>query len=66
MGISNLITHTYKDYINIALKFGKDKKYRSSKSKKNLQKQNLIFNEKKSIDDWDNMLQKMFNEYYYI
>ena len=66
MGISNLITHTYKDYINIALKCGKDKKYRSSISKKILQKQNLIFNEKKSIDDWDNMLQKMFNEYYYI
>lgn len=59
MGIDDCIVNNYEDYVELALKLTENKEYYKEISNKINKCKHMIFEEKKSIDDWSNILQKL-------
>lgn len=53
MGLKDLITYNKNDYVELALKFVKDKDYKFEIEDKIIKNNHLLFNDKESINDWN-------------
>ena len=63
MGMTDLIAKNIKDYINICVRLAQDKPYYNKMCNKIKERAHLVFEEQKSVDDWQNMLVQMIDEY---
>jgi len=61
MGIMDLVASNFDNYVELAIKCANNKEWRNTLSKQILEKTSVLFNEQKSIDDWDEMLTNMYN-----
>ena len=63
MKLENLICNNKKEYIEFAIRLGKDKKYRKELEETINKKNNLLFNDVDSLIEWKNQLIKLiFND----
>ena len=63
MGMTDLIAKNIKDYVNICIRLAQDKPYYNKMCCKIKKRAHLVFEEQKSVDDWQNMLVQMIDEY---
>ena len=59
MGIEELIATDLDDYVNIIKKLMSDKKYYNEICNKIIKNNYKLFEEKESVNDWNNMLHKL-------
>lgn len=59
MELENLITNSKDEYINLALTFANDIKYKIFIENQIKEKANVLFNDQESIDEWDNDIKKI-------
>jgi predicted O-linked N-acetylglucosamine transferase (SPINDLY family) len=59
MGLENIICQNKKEYINLAIKLGTDKKYREKLEEQIKNKKDILFNNKESLNEWENTLLKL-------
>ena len=59
MDLSELICHNKTDYINMAIKLGVDIEYRKTIEQIINTKKKILFNDKESIIEWGNLLDKV-------
>ena len=59
MRINDCIVYNFDDYVSLALKLTSDKDFYNKISNKISTNKNALFEEKKSIDDWSNLLVKL-------
>ena len=61
IGVTDLIAKNNKDYVNIAIKLTTDKEYCKKIVDKIAEKSESLFNEHKSVSDWENMLESLID-----
>ena len=61
IGVTDLIAKNNKDYVNIAIKLTTDKEYCKKIVDKIAEKSDSLFNEHKSVSDWENMLESLID-----
>ena len=64
MGLDEYICHTKEEYIDFAIKLGKDKEYRQSIEKRIADKKECLFLDQETITEWTDDLIKIYNEYH--
>jgi len=64
MGLDEYICHTKEEYIDFAIKLGKDKEYRQSIEKIIADKKECLFLDQETITEWTDDLIKIYNEYH--
>lgn len=62
MGLEELICKNKKEYVNLAIKFGLNKKFRNNYENKIKEKNNCLFNDNESIDEWKNNIIDLLNK----
>jgi len=59
MELENMICQNKKEYINLAIKLGIDKEYRKTIEEQIKKKKDILFNDKESLNEWENILLKL-------
>ena len=64
MGLSEYICNTKEEYIDFAIKLGKDKEYRQSIEKRIAENNSCLFLDQETITEWTDDLIKIYDEYH--
>jgi predicted O-linked N-acetylglucosamine transferase (SPINDLY family) len=59
MNLENIICQNKKEYINLAIKVGLDKEYRKTLEEQIKNRKDILFNDKESLNEWENILIKL-------
>jgi hypothetical protein len=63
MGLEEYVCNTKEEYIDFAIKLGKDKEYRQTIEKKISEKKDCLFLDKETLQEWKDDLIKIYEDY---